>query len=480
MNNMSKQYGLDFGTTNSSISVVENGKAVVLSIDDSAQDPRVVRSMLYFKRRELVYGPKVTREKIEAQAFKAGDIQYEGEQEYLIGQEGIKQYLLENKNRQPGVKRLIFTGRWRSPGSGRIYEENQNHPLEAMQEYYEEIDYRTGRLLQALKSSLRTSYKGTTIFGKFYSVEELVAMFVGEIKKRAEDHLGEKVEEMVIGRPVKFSEDPKVDAKAQARLAVAIKKTGIKTLKFEFEPVAAAKQFLSNKTSDQTIFVFDFGGGTLDTAIVKFEAGKAKILATDGVYIGGDLLDSDIMRVKLWPFFGSKTIWGDQRLPMPTHVYEALSSWYSIPSLNNPDTLNLFERVKYKNSNSLALERFVHLVKMNLGFEIYEAIEKAKKSLSDDFEAKITYHDGPIDLDMPITREEFENIIKPRVDEIEEVVHKTLEKAGLEAKDIDKVVRTGGSSLIPIFEQMLVRIFGKDKITLFETFTSIAAGLALD
>lgn len=474
-----KKFGLDFGTTNSSISVSENGKVTVLPIDEMGGDPRVVRSMLYFKRRELVYGPKVTQEKIEAQAFKIGDIQYEGEQEFLIGQEAIKQYLLENRNRKPGIKRLMFTGRWRSPGTGRIYEENQNHPLEAMQEYYEEIDYGTGRLIQALKSTLRTHFKGTTIFGKYYSIEELIGTFIKHFKEVAEKETGEVIEEITVGRPVKFSEDNRIDQVAQDRLAVAMKSVGFKKLKFQFEPVAAAKQFLSASKEKQTILVFDFGGGTLDTAIVRFEE-KVEVSATDGVYIGGDLLNSDIMQAKLWNYFGAAVTWGDNKLQMPTYIYEALNSWYSTPSLNNPDVMTFLEKAKYKISDPKALERLIYLIKANVGFEVYEAIEKAKKELSENEEAYITYQDGPIDLNIKITRKEFENIIRSRVKEIEEVVLKTLEKAGLEPKDIDKVVRTGGSSLIPVFEKMLINIFGKEKITLFETFTSIAAGLALE
>lgn len=83
-------------------------------------------------------------------------------------------------------------------------------------------------------------------------------------------------------------------------------------------------------------------------------------------------------------------------------------------------------------------------------------------------------------MDILITRSEFERIIQPRVDEIKDVVIRTLKEGNVEPSQVDKVVRTGGSSLIPIFDNMLIDIFGKEKITLFETFTSIAAGLALD
>ena len=205
-----------------------------------------------------------------------------------------------------------------------------------------------------------------------------------------------------------------------------------------------------------------------------------KVLATDGVYIGGDLLNADIMQAKLWNYFGASDSWGDQGLPVPLHIYQALNSWHSITSLNNLDNMELLKNIAYKHSDPQALERLLYLIKTNVGFEIYESIEKAKKQLSEDLEAKIIYQDGPINLDLKITRDEFEIIINSRVEAVKGIILKTLEKAGVKPDEVDKVVRTGGSSLIPVFADMLEEIFGREKITLFETFTSIASGLALD
>ncbi|MDO8570831.1 MAG: Hsp70 family protein [Candidatus Daviesbacteria bacterium] len=469
------KFGLDFGTTNSSISVSFDGKnSQIIEVDKNALDSRVVRSMLYFDHRELVYGPNVKPGQLETQNFSIGDIEYKGEQTYLIGQSAIDKYILENRNRKPGIKRKIFTGRWIKIQYG---EGSSGDP---MPEYYEEIDYGTGRLIQALKSSLRTFYKGTTIFGKYYTVEEMIGIFVKKFKDTTEKETGEIVEEITIGRPVHFSNVATIDQKAQDRLAVAMKSAGFKKLKFQFEPVAAAKQFVSKTEGEKEIvFVFDFGGGTLDTALV--ESGKNfKVLATDGVYIGGDLLNADIMQAKLWNYFGASDSWGDQSLPVPLYIYQALNSWHSIPSLNNPDNMELLKNIAYKHSDPQALERLLYLIKTNVGFEIYEAIEKAKKQLSENLESRIIYQDGPINLDLKITRDEFEIIINSRVEDVKEIIFKTLEKAGVKPNEVDKVLRTGGSSLIPVFADMLEEIFGKEKITLFETFTSIAAGLALD
>lgn len=471
-----KHYGLDFGTTNSAIAVEDNGVGRVLPIDTTAQDPRVVRTMLYFNRREIRYREKIALSKIKMQIFEPGDFWYEGDFHPLIGQAAVGQYLGENKNRTEGIKRTILTGR--------IIDTETLQEVKggagAVREYFEEIDYGVGRLVQGIKTALKSPYfKGTTIFGQYFTLEDLIKTYVGEAKRKADEQVGEPINNLVVGRPVYFSPDPAKDKAAQDRLENALQQVGFSSIQFVFEPVAAAKQFiaLSGKKA-QLVFVFDFGGGTLDTAIVS--AGKeSKVLAADGVYIGGDLLNADILKAKLWPYFGSQNVWGDKRLPMPIHIYESLNSWFSIPNLNNPEMMDLFERLRYKNSNPYALDRFVHLIRANLGFDLYESIENAKKNLSFEDHSVITFKEGPIDINTEITRSEFEEIITPRVDEIRSVVLRTLKEAKVEPDQIDVVVRTGGSSLIPIFETMLVDIFGREKIHQFETFTSIAAGLAL-
>ncbi len=470
------RFGLDFGTTNSSISVKTDEGVKVLQIDPKALDPRVVRSMLYFARREIQYDAKMSKARKSAQIFNTGEITYSGTQEFLIGQSAVEQYLEDNRHRTPGTKRIIKTGRLIDTQTLREVKGGSF----AVEEHYEEIDYGTGRLMQALKSALKTAFKGTTIFGDYYSVEKLISIYVAHVKEQAEADLGQKIDEITVGRPVYFSSSKEQDQRAQDRLEEAIKIAGFKKVRFEFEPVAAARQYISqSEAQDQLVLVFDFGGGTLDTALVKMSKTN-EVLATDGVYIGGDLLNADIMKAKLWKYFGHGSYHGEHRLPMPVHIYEGLGSWFSIPALNNPDMMHMLEeRLSFKNSDPEALKRLIHLIKTNLGFPLYEAIEKAKKQLSTEEQTDIVFEDGPIQLKMPITKAEFEEIIASRVEEIRQVVLRTLETANVKPEEVDIVVRTGGSSLIPVFENMLIDIFGKEKIALFETFTSIASGLAL-
>jgi len=492
MNTNKKKFGLDFGTTNSSIAIADGDSGRVLEIDIKAGDPRVVRSMLYLNRREIRIKPHVNRAKIMNNTFTIGDYEWVGEFYPKVGQDAITQYLEENKNRTAGTKRTIFTGRIIDTSSLKEVAGGAG----AVREYYEEMDYGVGRLMQALKTALKSPYyKGTTVFGQYFTLEELIATFLKELKKKADDQMGENITSVVCGRPVHFLNNADKDAQVQRRLEDGLRHAGFTDITFEYEPVAAAKQFIASdeilkQVQDDTyVLVFDFGGGTLDTAIVKVEAQdsgqagmtdkKSEVLAVDGVYIGGDLLNADIMKAKLWEYFGSKALWGDYSMVMPSHIYESLQSWFSIPNLNNPETMHQFDRLKYHNSDQEGLERLIYLIKANLGFNLYESIERAKKHLSFYESSRIVFKEGIIDIDVEITKSEFERIIQPRVDEIRETIFRTLETAGLEASEIDVVVRTGGSSLIPVFENMLVEIFGKDKIKQFDTFTSIAGGLAL-
>lgn len=462
-----RRYGLDFGTTNSSISTLEKGFPRLVSIDTKALDPTVIRSLLYFYHRDLV---------LHKMPNKKEEWLYSGDFHYEIGQAALEQYLLDNKNRKPGVVRQIFTGRMlninMSPEAGKA---------DLVAEYYDEIDYGTGRLMQALKTALKSPvYKGTRIFGKYFTLEQMIGLFVSLIKKSADDMLGENIEAIKVGRPVHFLDDVKKDKAVETRLAEGLKMVGFKKIDFEFEPVAAAKYFLyKNALQKQKVFVFDFGGGTLDTAIVEYTSGF-KVHATDGIYIGGNLLNSDIMAAKLNKYFGSEILWGERQNPLPVHIMENLDSWYAIANLNNPGDMRFLDEIRLKNSDPQALERLIYLIKMNLGFALYENIEQAKKELSTQDTTQIKYFDGPININLELTRPEFETLIAPRIEAIKQVVLRTLKSAKTDPEEIGVVVRTGGSSLIPLVETMLSDIFGKDKVQQFDTFTSIAAGLAIE
>lgn len=472
------RYGLDFGTTNSSICLSQGRGSYLVPIDKAANDSRVIPSALYFFRRNLVYSKTVTEAQKQKQEFDIDQIKWEGEMRYLIGTEAVERYLNDHKHRQPGVLRKVYTGKqielilWNDPYSGKVHKGK-------IPEVLEEMDFGTGRLMHALKSALKSSfYKGTNIFGKFMTLEEMIGFFLSKIRKAANGEIGQEIEAVTIGRPVHFHENPSRDKTAENRLLEGVKMAGFKDIKFEYEPVGAAKYFLNKfGLKSQKILVFDFGGGTLDTTIMDSDN---QVLATDGVYIGGDLLNSDIFEAKLSCYFGKEVTWGNAKFTVPIHIYEQLKSWYGIINLNNPSEMGVLEEVKRTCSDPAAIERLIYLIRTNLGFEIYQAIENVKKNLSVNEASRIQFADGPIKIDMGITREEFEKLISPRIEETIKTVERTLNSSGLEPDEIGAVVRTGGSSLMPIVEKRLEDMFGKKKVQMFDPFTSIAAGLALE
>jgi len=472
-------YGLDFGTTNSSLSTLVNGESVLLPIDTFASNHGVARSALYYFPRQLKISNKVTKEQLESHTFMHNQVWYEGEEKIITGSKAVSTYLNDNKSRHKGIKRKIYTGEIKTvilytTPSGKVITAD-------IPDYYEEIDFGTGRLFHALKTALKSpSFKGARVFGQEYSLEEMIGIFVSDLKKVADKITGEETKSVICGRPVTFSMMPEADQEAESRLRKAIIAAGFDNVTFEFEPVAAAKYYLSRFPSKgKKVLVFDFGGGTFDTTIMENDNGF-RILATDGVYIGGDLLNSDIFYHKLSKYFGSEVRFGEKQLELPGHIITGLRSWFGIPNLNNPDDINfLTGEVKYKNSDPEAIEWLLHLIQKNLGFEMYEAIEIAKKELTTSNVTRIIFKDSPIDIDVELTRQEFEIIIEPRVITVRQTVLNTLTKANLTPADIDVVVRTGGSSLIPVVENMLVELFGTDKVVEFDPFTSVAAGLAL-
>jgi molecular chaperone DnaK (HSP70) len=162
-------YGLDFGTTNSGISIMEDGKVKLLPIDEKAKTQEVVRSALYYYPKKFVLAKNVTAQQKADHTYRANQVSYEGETKTLIGTAAANAYLQDNKLRHPGIKRKIYTGKllhlilYVTASGKQVFND--------ILEFYEEIDYGTGRFFHALKSALKVkSYRGSRVFGEEYSL----------------------------------------------------------------------------------------------------------------------------------------------------------------------------------------------------------------------------------------------------------------------------------------------------------------------
>ena len=261
--------GLDFGTTNSGAAVFDGQQVHVLPLDPASHDPTVIRSTLY-----------VTRD-----------------HEVFIGREAIETYYQQNVGRPSKMVRRHV---------GEI--EVTAADMAFVRDVYVMVDELTpGRLLRSLKSGLATSYEGTTIFGRYYELEELIALYLREIRRRVEAETGQAVEGMVLGRPVNFggSRGEADNQRAEGRLRRAAEKAGFRDVTFELEPVAAALHYELMTSEPQNVVVFDFGGGTLDVTVMRIgEPGRRQTFATGGVGIAGDAFDQRTIKTLLLDHFG--------------------------------------------------------------------------------------------------------------------------------------------------------------------------------
>jgi len=437
--------GLDFGTTNSGAAVFDGRRVHLFPIDPAGSPSTVIRSILYITR----------------------------DHEMIIGREALDTYYRQNSGR---ARKMVkeYTGTLKQ-----LYTDG----LEVIDHVYADVDeLNPGRLLRSLKSELSGAYPGTKIFGKLYSLEELIAIFMREIRQRVEAESGETVTGVVLGRPVNFvgSGQPAANQQAQDRLREAARLAGFQQVDFEFEPIAAALHYELSVTEAQNILVFDFGGGTLDLTVMRVgRPEEREIYATGGLGIAGDVFDRQIVGRLLLEHFGRDSTWGDEDIPFPTQYTDALLNWETILELHRPETLRFFRQVQMSGSHPARIRALESLVINEEGIRLFDQVEKAKIELSEHRFALVQLKSEDFNIWQPLTRSQFETLIGEEIRYIEACLLDTLEASGLGVEDIDAVVRTGGSAQIPTFIHMLGRIFGPEKVMLSEVFSGVTAGLAI-
>jgi hypothetical chaperone protein len=441
---MGLKVGLDFGTSNSGIAVSDGDDIRVLPLDVKNVLPEVVKTILY-----------VTRE-----------------YQHFIGQEAIELYYQHNVNR---IRR--FEKRW--AGAIRVIASEVDY----MHDVFVDVDVlKPGRLLQYLKTILRkgagaVDISGTQMFDRYYTVTDLVRVYLSALKTRAEAVLGEEITGVTLGRPVKFSEDPRLDQQAESHLREAALGAGFIEVNFELEPVAAAMFYERSLEETQNVLVFDFGGGTLDIAIMRLgDPERRKIYASGGIDIAGTDFDRAIIEKRLLHHFGHGSI---QYMPDIQGLIETVPDWIALPELSTPIIKNTLDKAIRDGIAPVRLQTLQSLIFDDLAFSFYNQVETAKIVLSNQGATVIRIDTESLDLWELYTRAQFEEDIREYKEEIEGVLLEAVLKSGLEPEQIDAVVKTGGSSNIPIFSKMLGDIFGSKKVVESNTFSSVTAGLAI-
>jgi hypothetical chaperone protein len=238
------------------------------------------------------------------------------------------------------------------------------------------------------------------------------------------------------------------------------------------------------------VLVFDFGGGTLDITVMRVSpvdsvghdptaSAKGRLYATGGLAIAGDVFDQTLIEGLLLDHFGRGSTWGADDMPFPDRYTEALIHWQTVPELSRPETLRFLQNAQLTGSHPTRVLALESLLAHNYAIHLVDEVEGAKIALSTDPFALIRLSGQDLDVWQPVTRSQFETLIAGATRRIEDCVLDTVERSGLRRDEIDALVRTGGSAQIPLFIEMMERLFGPEKVVRADVFNSVTAGLAI-
>ncbi len=346
-----------------------------------------------------------------------------------------------------------------------------------------------GRLLKSIKTLLKQKdFSHTYIFGKKFTPDQLVTLIISHFKQQAEQFLNEEINEVVLGRPVVFSEDPEKEKTAVNRLMKAAHNAGFKDVKLLYEPIAAAFSYEVTLTKSECVLVADIGGGTTDFTImnlgpdrIKAADRKQDIIASGGVYIGGDLFDSQTMWYKLTPLLGRGVKYASYKkeVEIPSVIHWELKKWERSFLLKDSKLRRELDNFYLFSGRNKKIEDLMILIDNNLAYSLFQQIEKSKIKLSSESETLIEFKKHSIDISETMLLDEFASFIKKETEKIELYLLNLLDKTNISISDIDTVFLTGGSaSVVPIIE-IFERLFGPEKIRTGDNFNSIVYGLSL-
>lgn len=420
--------GIDFGTTNSSVAIVdERSQVKLVSFPAKGSEAVSFRSVLYFEELKTAAGAK----KMHA----------------LAGPAAIERYLQSDEK---------------------------------------------GRLVQSLKSHLPSRMlTGTEIFGRRHKLEELIARMLIDLRKQSEKHVGSPVRRARVGRPVRFvgAETDDDDDFAVSRLREAFTIAGFEHVDFELEPVAAAYAYESTLDHDELILIGDFGGGTSDFSLLRVGPGiRARgrmprdLLGNSGVGLAGDAFDAKIVRKLVSPALGSNAEARsfNKLLPaVPAWIYANLERWHYLSFLRTNNVREILKGARVRALEPDKIEALIAVIEEDLGFQLHQAVQHVKYQLSRSDAAEFRFREGGLDLRIPVSRNEFEGWITEELQAIENSMDALLRQAGVHPADVDQVFLTGGTSFVPAVRRIFATRFGEDRIRGGNEFTSVAHGLAL-
>ena len=346
-----------------------------------------------------------------------------------------------------------------------------------------------GRLFRGVKRLLgKNDVRRLMVFDHPFRPVALITPILLRIQKTLAAGRAGACPEACVGHPVNFEgRDPLRNQLALSRLGEAYRYAGVKQPRFYPEPIAAAVSFLHRREVEtgEHLLTVDFGGGTLDFCVLeRTGSGGFRVVATHGIALGGDHIDQRLFRELLFPLLGKGERWrrrgeySDIDTAFPFEDYEdLLVNWAVTYMLNqNRYTAAVQDCIEHGGAARFKFRRLRELIQQNLGYVVFQAIKDFKARLSAADEAILDIPE--IDVEVSLTRGDFETLIADLLRQVEEAVDRTLALSGLPRDAIDVVLRTGGSSLIPAVHEILDQRF-PGRVVDHDPFTSVATGLAI-
>jgi hypothetical chaperone protein len=344
------------------------------------------------------------------------------------------------------------------------------------------------RLMMSLKSYLaQRSFTDTRVFGRPFTLEGLIGLFLRAILPAPEGAILPAPEGamLVAGRPVRFAGDTPDDGFGEQRLRASYAAAGWPDIQPALEPEAAGYRFARSLTAPATVLIGDFGGGTSDFSVMRFEPGSnrpVQALGHAGIGVAGDTFDYRIVDHVVSPRLGKGTTYrpGGTDLPVPPEYFSSFARWHRLSLMRAPKTMRDIEAVARTARYPERLNALLRLIRDELGYELYRTVSGVKADLSRAETAVLRFRHADFAIEETISRSDFEHWIAPDIARITATVDTTLAEAGLREDAIDRVFLTGGTSLVPAVRGIFSDRFGAERVSGGGgEFVSVAEGLAL-
>ena len=449
--------GIDFGTTNSTAAVFDGETVTLVDLENGGS---VMPSATYIDRHlQTQVGQRAIDSYVAANTGRTVELIPE-----VIGERS--EFVDQGSPDEPAPLQTATT---------RIY----GRPLQD--------SGLKGRLFRGVKRLLGDSgVRRLLVFDHPFRLVALITPLLLHMRNRVEMLAG-SADFGHLGHPVNFEGREQYRNKtALTRLGEAYRHAGILDQHFYAEPIAAAVSFLHSNPGvvGEHLLTVDFGGGTLDFCVIRRGRGGFEVVATHGIALGGDHIDRLLFKKLLFPLLGQGEIWRrrgmdreiETRFPFEDYE-ELLLNWPVSYTLNqNRYTTPVLDCIARRGPGAGKFKRLRDLIGLNLGYVVFQALKDLKAELSTAREAVLDIPE--IDVRVPLSRLDFEAMIGGLLTPFERALDATLAKARLRPGDVQIVLGTGGSILIPAVRRMLDDRF-PGRMVEHDPFTSVAAGLAI-